>query len=283
MLDKGVVDEELLPGPFLYRVDLSYVGTHFNGWQTQLDGSGVQDHLERAVSTILRFPVKLTAASRTDSGVYAENQVAIFRSHRVIEELWFLHALQGVLHPDIGVASLREVPADFHPIRSAAAKLYCYRLWLGRSCSPFCTPYVWKVPARIDLDLVERALPDFVGSHDFTSMCAAGSSAVTRERNVLELRMVRRGRLVEIYVLGEGFLKQMVRNIVGTATDIGLGKLPQGSVGAILAAKDRRAAGVTAAASGLSLLKVSYDSSQSMEDLLKNRGTGLCFGLESWP
>jgi tRNA pseudouridine38-40 synthase len=202
--------------------------------------------------------VRLIAAARTDSGVHAEHQVAIFRTEVAPDERRWLKGLYGLLPASVGVTKLAACDPEFHPIVAATGKVYCYRIWLGAARNPFLVPFVWTMHRELDAAAMQRAARDLVGRHDFTSFCALDSSAKTRERTVTDVRIEARGPLIEVWVAGEGFLKQMVRNIVGTLVDVGAGKTAVDAVPGILAAKDRGAAGACAPAEGLTLVRIFY-------------------------
>jgi len=243
----------------LYRLTLGYVGGPFEGWQSQPGGTGVQDHLEKALRTMLRHDVRVAGASRTDSGVHAERQVASFRTAVPFDERKWLKSLQGLLPPEIGILEVGVAPADFHPAFSAAGKAYRYRLWLGVARNPFVLPYVWSLYQGLDAEVLAVEAQAFVGTHDYTSFCAADSGAKTRTRTVTEVAVHQSGPLVDVWVTGQGFLKQMVRTMVGTLVDIAQGRRPRGQVAEILACRDRTRAGQTAPALGLALVEVFYE------------------------
>lgn len=256
-----------------FRIDLSYVGTEFQGWQVQPEQNSVQDHLNRALSTALREEVKSLGSSRTDSGVHAEHQVATFSSSASFDRDILKRSLNALLPRGITVSRLSLVEGSFHPILDAKAKLYRYSLHLGTSVSPFVRDYVWHVHG-VDLGIVKSSLGRFQGRHDFTSFCAKDSSAKTFSRHILETYSYEEGEYFHIFILGEGFLKQMVRNIVGTLVDFGQGKLDPKSLDHILTSRNRNLAGRTAPAQGLSLLQVFYDTPHQIQEFL---GKAKCF------
>jgi len=242
-----------------YRLDLQYIGTPFLGWQTQPQGGSIQDHLEAALTTMLRHKVRITGAGRTDTGVHAEHQVATFTTPVPCDARAWTKSLHGLLPREIGVTSLRPVDSSFHPILAAQGKAYRYRVWTGITRNPWVDPYAWQVVPSLDLEAMQAAAQSLVGTYDFTSFCAVDSSAKTRERTVLRVHIARSGPLLEFWVIGRGFLKQMVRTMVGTLVDIGLGKYQSHAIDAMLEARDRRVAGRTAPAQGLTLVRVFYE------------------------
>lgn len=261
-----------------YRLDLRYIGTPFQGWQSQTNGSGIQDHLERALAIILRHPTRVIGASRTDSGVHAEHQVAIFRTAVPFDEIRWLKSLNGILPPEVGVTGVSAITPDFHPIYAAHGKAYRYRLWQGATRHPMLQPYVWTMHREVDIHAMCAAAPYLVGTHDFTSFCAVDSSAKTRTRHVLEVSVTEHGPLIDIWVVGKGFLKQMVRIMVGTLVEIGMGKRTPQDMEKILLAHDRKAAGITAPANGLTLVEIFYGDIWSAA-ALKER-IGMSFNLK---
>ncbi len=245
---------------FLYRLDLRYVGEPFNGWQSQTDGGSVQDHIEKVLERILSKKVRIIGASRTDSGVHAKHQVATFELESALDCNKMIGSMNALLPDSVGISSLVEVPKDFHPIGSSSAKVYRYQIWNARHRDPFLVPYVWHVMAELNLAEMVSASKYFIGLHDFSSFCASDSSAKTRKRRLLDLRIASSpDGLIECWFLGEGFLKQMVRSIVGTLVSVGLEKRRSDSIPDLILAKDRSKSGKTAPAHGLCLIQVVYD------------------------
>jgi len=260
-------------------MDLAYIGSAFQGWQSQPDGNTVQDALERALRTVLRHELRIMGASRTDTGVHAEHQVATFRSRKPIQCELVLRSLQALVPSTIGVLDLRPWSDDFHPILSAKSKVYRYRIWLGTPQNPFTRPYVWSIHQTLDIAALEEAARHLLGTHDFRSFCASDASVSTYDRTIFDVRWVKRGPLLEFYILGDGFLKQMVRSLVGTLVNVGLGKQKPGDINRILQAHDRRQAGQTAPAQGLSLLRIFYDVTETIPESLISGGAEFGFSL----
>ena len=263
-----------------YRLDLQYIGTPFLGWQSQPQGGSVQDHLEKALATMLRHPVRVTGAARTDTGVHAEQQVATFRTEVPYAERAWIKSLNGLLPKEIGIAGVRPVAHDFHPVLAARGKAYRYRVWCGVARNPWAVAHSWQVVTALDIGAMQRAAKEFVGTHDYTSFCALDSSAKTRERTVLAVDIISQGPLLEFWVIGHGFLKQMVRTMVGTLVDIGLGKFAADDLSGILAARDRRVAGRTAPAQGLALVQIFYEEIADSGDLRAQLVSGLSTKLQ---
>ena len=248
-----------------YRMDLLYKGTAYNGWQSQADGSAIQDILEKNLAVFLRHPLRLTGASRTDSGVHAMQQVATFDTDAAYDESRWMHSLRAMVPPDIGVWGIKPVPQEFNPVRGAVAKTYCYRIWIGKTNHPFLSDYAWRCFLPCNLALFESELSAFRGSHDFSGFCAADSSAKTRDRTVLDIQLRVVGDLLEVWILGTGFLKQMVRMMVGTAFQIGAGKVPLGSIARILESGEKGDSILSAPGAGLMLMKIDYEKPTPLE------------------
>jgi len=263
----------------LYRADLCYMGEGFHGWQSQKSKAGIQDAVEQALTTFLRHPVRVRAAARTDTGVHAQHQVAVFRTNAPFDARRWPLGINGLLPPRVRVTSVAEAAPDFHPILSSTGKAYRYRIWNASFVNPFFAPLLWQVHRDIDVKLMRRAARDFVGRHDFSSFCASDSSAKTRTREVWEIEIIDRRPLIEIWVSGEGFLKQMVRNMVGTLVAIGLGRLPVDSIPRLLSARDRRVAGKTAPGQGLTLVRIFYDKPPKLSRILADEAAGFTQGV----
>jgi len=241
------------------RIDLSYDGRNYHGFQSQPDGNTIQDEIERALAQAARQTVRITGASRTDSGVSAEHQVCtvevpeetdLFRLHR---------SLNGLLPKTIRIQSVELAEPGFHPGYLAKAKIYRYRIWLGDCLDPFCRPFVWEVKSGVDLERLSQVVSEFVGKHDFKAFSNAGTDVESTVREIYGVEVERRGKLLNIWILGDGFLKQMIRNIVGTSIDISSGKL-QCHVKDLLSNGVRTESGRTAPALGLQLVEILYGS-----------------------
>jgi len=242
-----------------YQAIVAYIGTQFSGFQSQPDGTAVQDHLERALRTILRVPkIRIRGASRTDRGVHAEKQVITFSAVAGLEPSRLWVQLNGVLPPDIRILSVSLAPADFSPL-SASAKVYRYRVWVGRCYNPMVAPFVWQVRGPLDVEVLRQETQAAVGRHNFTSFCSHDSHALTKDRTLLAVEVDGRGPLINIWIQGEGFLKQMIRILVGTWVEAAIGKRAAGEMAWLLGQKNRALAGITAPAKGLSLVDIFYD------------------------
>lgn len=242
-----------------YQLEVQYLGTDFSGWQSQADGSGIQDCIERALRTILARPCRVVGASRTDAGVHAKHQVAIFDSLTPLDCERLLTSLSALLPSSIGISSLRICPSHFHPIAQARAKAYCYRFWQGRSRDPFIEPYIYRVPKGLALANMLEGAKHFIGTHDFSAFCASDSGAKTRVRTILATEIREVGPVVEFWILGEGFLKQMVRIMAGTILQIGLGKRATNTIAELLQNGSRETSGPTLPGRGLTLERIFFE------------------------
>lgn len=239
-------------------MDLHYIGTHYQGWQSQPSGLTIQDQLETILAKVLQENVRVTGSSRTDAGVHARQQVACFRSTTNLSASRIHHALNRLLPSDIGIDALEICADDFHPIRDSVAKFYVYRLWRSRFRQAFKDPFVWTIHDDLDLKEMLRAARVLIGTHDFTSFSSVDSSAKTKVREIIDIRFQESGSQLEILFLGRGFLKQMIRNCVGALVEVGRAKKSVEMVAEILAVKDRTKAGIAAPAQGLCLEKIYF-------------------------
>jgi tRNA pseudouridine38-40 synthase len=229
------------------------------GWQRQGAGESIQGLVEGALSAIDGRAVTLHGAGRTDAGVHAVGQVATARIASPIED-WQLHrALNAHLPKTIRVTELTTVPDDFHARFSATGKTYEYRIWNGRTMPPFIRNYAWHVIERLDLSLMQEASRAIPGEHDFAAFRSARSLNHTTVREITRAAWRNEGAQTLVFeIAGKGFLRYMVRSLVGTLVEIGRGQRPAGDIARLLAAPDRSQAGRTAPARGLFLMKVDY-------------------------
>jgi tRNA pseudouridine38-40 synthase len=247
------------------KLILAYDGTEFSGWQVQPECSTVQGSLASAIGRITGEKVLPQGSGRTDAGVHALAQVATFATESVIPAANLAIALNDVLPAAVRVLEAREVPNEFHARKSARAKTYRYRMYRNAICPPFLARYVWHYPYPLDEGPMFAAAPLIEGEHDFTSFAAVDPDrGLERDegsnvRKVFSSMWRRDGDELIYEIRGSGFLHHMVRNLVGTFLLAGKGTLKPHEVTTILEAKNRAAAGATAPASGLYLVKVEYD------------------------
>lgn len=241
------------------RMTLAYVGTAYAGWQVQPRRVTIQGLLERTLASMLDEPIRLVGAGRTDAGVHALGQVANFATSRTIPLYGLRRGLNARLPESLRVLAVDEVPEGFNARSDARGKEYRYRISTAEVLSPFDAPFVTPIFASLDAGAMAMAARRLVGRHDFTSFCRADSTIENRERTITWSRVSAEGTTLTYDVRGDGFMRHMIRTIVGTLVDVGRGRLPPEDVDAILAARDRRRAGVCMPARGLTLMKVHYD------------------------
>lgn len=242
-----------------FRFILEYDGTDFDGWQQQGTRRTVQGCVASALETIVGAPVKLRGSGRTDSGVHAEGQVANARLDTRIDVGSLRRALNANLPDDVVVREVEVVADDFDARRRARSKHYVYRVWNHPVRSPLRVRHAWWVRGALDVEAIRKASPALVGRHDFASFQGAGSAVKTTVRTLAraDVRGGPRGEIVFDFE-GDGFLRYMVRNLVGTLVDVGRGVREVGDIPGIVEARDRAAAGPTAPAHGLTLVSVDY-------------------------
>ena len=237
---------------------LAFDGSGFCGWQVQPNGPTVQQSLELAIERVTGAHSRITGCSRTDAGVHAREFVCNFHTQSNIACTKLPAALNFYLPPQIAVCSCREAPETFHARYDCVAKTYRYHIHNTGIRDPFLLGRATLEPFYLDANMLHAQAQAFLGTHDFTSFCAAGSSVKTHERTVTRFDVERNGNDVYFFVQADGFLYNMVRIMTGTLVDIAKGKLAPGSIPAILQAKGRTQAGVTAPPEGLMLWKVEY-------------------------
>jgi tRNA pseudouridine38-40 synthase len=244
------------------RLTLAYDGTEFFGWQFQPDCRTVQGTLEAALHQITQETIRVAGSGRTDAGVHALGQVVSFQTASRLSPAVLMKALNAVLPEDVAVLDLAEAPSGFHAIRDAVRKRYRYLIHDGRVPDVFRRRYAWHSFRRLDADAMQRAALALVGRHDFRSFETQGTPRESTVRTVFEL-CVRRGEspnhdLVTFEIEADGFLYNMVRTIVGTLVQVGRGARSETWPAEVLAARDRRLAGMTAPPQGLFLVEVEY-------------------------
>ena len=245
-----------------FKAIVAYHGKAYLGWQFQVQGPTIQSELERALKTITQTDTRITSSGRTDSGVHALGQVVGFGVDTDLEPAKLRRALNGNLPQDIRVLELELSREDFDAIRDAVKKRYRYFIQDGRLQDPFLNDRAWYLPQRLDEVLMQEAADLLRGEHDFASYQTSGSPRATTVRTIHDFTVRRQaGQLcdpVVIEVEANGFLYNMVRNLVGTIAEVGLGKKPKEWPFNIIAEKDRKLAGQTAPAQGLFLVSVDY-------------------------
>jgi len=243
---------------------ITYDGTDFCGWQKQKEHKhaselpSIQETIEQALSRVFNEPITLSGSGRTDTGVHALAQVAHFITERPLPKdlCW---ALRGHLPSSVVVKAAWLVPMEFHATLSATHKTYRYKVWNKPRASALLHRYSWWIRRPLDIDFLNEAAKFLVKNQDFRSFQSTGTEVKSTIREVLSARWVRKSNgLLEFEITGRGFLKQMVRNIVGTQIDLYIrGESPSKMV-EILESKDRRKAGTTAPPQGLFMYRVYY-------------------------
>ena len=240
------------------RLDICYDGTRYRGWQ-RLPGveNTLQGKLEQALSRILEEPIEISGSGRTDAGAHALGQVASFHCKSEMSCQEILTQLRRYLPEDVGIYSCKDVAPRFHARLNAKEKTYCYRVWNSSEPCVFQRKYVHILPETLDLMAMERAAAHFLGEHDFSAFCANKKMKKSTIRRIDEFQILRKGDELQFLVTGNGFLYNMVRILVGTLLEVGLGKREADSIPALFGAK-REEAGFLVPAQGLCLMEVKY-------------------------
>jgi len=252
-----------------FKILLAYDGTAYHGWQVQKEEVTIQGIIERSLAEITGEHTRVVASSRTDAGVHALGQVASFRTRAPLSPVIFKRALNAMLPQDIRVLKIGKVAESFNPRRDARKKRYCYYIENQAEESAFLHNYCWNVRIPLNLNDMRRAARMLMGTHDFSSFMGTGSVVKSPVREIVaiqiksieELKFMQarfRGEYIQIKIEADGFLRHMVRNIVGTLVEIGRARMQPDVMREILASHDRRNAGPTAPARGLFLEKVMY-------------------------
>ena len=238
---------------------LEYDGTAYSGWQRQANGLSIQQVVEEAIGRIVGQEVQVEGSGRTDAGVHALGQVAHCRLHSRIPVRNLLLGINSLLPPDIALLALEEAPLTFHARFDALRKSYIYRI-CNRLVRPALERYhSWFIWTPLDLSAMREAAQVFLGKHDFTSFCSTHTGSSDRVRTVYSLTVEQNpGGTILIFLEANGFLRYMVRTIVGALVEVGKGKTSPADLAVILAAKDRRLAGLTVPPQGLYLKDVTY-------------------------
>ncbi len=247
------------------KLVIGYDGTDFSGWQRQKNSRTIQGEIEHFLNRMTREDILLNGAGRTDAGVHAEGMVAHFHTASTISCDDFLHSLNSMLSGAIRIFSAEEVASSFHARFSAIGKKYQYDFYIGKIHPPRLRLHTLHVTATLDFNAIQQGLTIIAGTHDFSSFENSGSrdKSVCSGRGAIRtiheaLLLQTSSELFSLQFTGDGFLRNMIRNLVGTLIQVGRGKTTPQEFAAILAAKDRNMAGPTAPAHGLWLKKVLY-------------------------
>ena len=248
-----------------YKLLIQYDGTDFHGWQVQENQRTVQGELERALSLIENAEVKVAGSGRTDAGVHAEGQVASVQIGRKFTSDKLRNAINGNVWRDVRILNAEKADDDFHARFSAKGKTYIYRTINAPVISPFWNRFAHHEARPLDVGKMNETARLFLGEHDWTAFSAANSDAETRVRTISDFSVESfwdkraNASLIEFRITGNGFLRYMVRSIVGTMLEVGRGEKDSDTIQTAIVSGNRELAGITAPANGLTLVKVYYD------------------------
>ncbi len=241
------------------KLVVAYDGTNYHGWQVQDNGITIEEVLNRTISELVQEDIKVIGASRTDAGVHACGNVAVFDTESRIPGDKFSFALNQRLPEDIRIQESCEVDADFHPRFADTVKTYEYNILNRRFELPSKRLYAAFCYYPMDIERMNQAAAYLVGEHDFKSFCSAGAQVQTTVRTIYAVNVTKEDDMVHIRITGNGFLYNMVRIIAGTLMQVGTGLMEPEQVKEILEARDRSKAGPTAVAKGLTLVEIRYE------------------------
>jgi tRNA pseudouridine38-40 synthase len=249
-----------------YRLLIQYDGTDFHGWQVQENDRTIQGELERVIGMLADSEVAVAGSGRTDAGVHAEGQVAnVHLSGGRFTPERLKHAINGNMWRDIRILKCEKAPDDFHARFSARGKTYIYRVMNAPVMSPFWRRYAHHESRPLDIPRMTDAARLFLGEHDWTAFASAKADGESRVRNVLDFSVDShwddraQGLMIEFRISASGFLRYMVRSVIGTMLEVGRGEKDSDTIQTAIVTGDRDLAGKTASAHGLTLLKVDYE------------------------
>lgn len=237
---------------------LSYDGTRYKGWQRLPGEVTIQGKLEAALSRILGETIEVSGSGRTDAGAHAVGQVASFHCESQMDCSSLLAQLRRYLPEDIGIESCTEASPRFHARLNAVTKTYCYRIWRSSAPCVFQRNFVYRFQEPLDLDAMRKAASTLLGTHDFLSFCSNKKFKKSSVRTIYRLDIIEDGSELRFLVTGDGFLYNMVRILVGTLLEVGMGRRSPDEIPQIVAARNRELAGYTVPAQGLCLMEVTY-------------------------
>ena len=241
------------------RLFIAFQGTHYAGWQSQRNGKTLQEIFEASLAKILKEKTVLHGSSRTDAGVHAKAFVAHFKTKTYLTDSKIKDALNHYLPKDVVVLSAKTTEDSFHARFDAAFKTYQYEIWNHRTRPAFDkAPFALWMTQKLDVKLMRKGAKALLGKHDFNAFRDSGKEERQTVKTLKRLVITRKSQTILIKITGDGFLKHMVRIIVGTLIDVGRKKIPPQKIPAILRSGDRRLAGPTVKSHGLTLLKVTY-------------------------
>lgn len=238
---------------------VAYDGTDYCGWQVQPNGDTIEGQLNKHLSELLGEPITVIGASRTDSGVHALCNLAVFDTQARMPAEKISYALNQRLPEDIKIQKSEEVAADFHPRKVATRKTYEYKIYNAQFPNPTMRLYSHFTYVPMDAEKMQEAAKHFVGEHDFAAVSTFKPEVESTVRTIYDLSVTREGDLITIRVTGNGFLYNMVRIIAGTLMEVGRGRMEPSFIPEMLASGDREKAGPTAPAQGLTLVSYTFE------------------------
>ncbi len=259
------------------KLIVAYDGTNYCGWQIQKNGITIEEVLNKALTNLLKEPVVVTGASRTDSGVHSEGNVAVFETENRMPADKICFALNQRLPDDIRVLQSEEVPLDYHPRKHNCIKTYEYKILNRKIDMPTMRLYTHFCYFPLDVEKMKQGAAYLVGEHDFKSFCTVRTQVEETVRTIYSLTVDKTGDLITIRISGSGFLYNMVRIIAGTLMKVGMGVYPPEHVEEILDARDRNAAGPKAAAKGLTLISLQFE--EELETVIEGENKYWCYRL----
>lgn len=244
---------------FNYKLTIQYDGTRYKGWQRLGGGENtIQGKIEHVLTEMVGTDVEITGCSRTDAGVHAIMQVANFKTSQKYTEVEVKKFLNRYLPQDIVITQVELVPERFHSRYHAKDKTYLYKIWNEEHSNPFERKLSMHVEKKLDVALMKQAAQHFIGEHDFTAYSNAKGKKKSNVKEISSIKIEENSGFIEIRVTGTGFLYNMVRKIVGTLIEVGLGQIEATAIPAIILAKERNQTGMMALANGLFLERVEF-------------------------
>lgn len=237
---------------------VAYDGTNYHGWQIQPNGETIEGVLNRCLSELMQENIEVIGASRTDSGVHAMGNIAVFDTQSLIPPEKIAYALNARLPEDIKIQDSKEVDINFHPRHCDSRKTYEYRIYNATFPMPTKRLYSYFTYVPLNVERMREAAAFFVGTHDFKSFCSVDTQVENTVRQIESVELIQSDNQIVIKVIGRGFLYNMVRIMAGTLMEVGRGNLKPQDIERILEAKDRAAAGPTAPACGLTLIRYEF-------------------------
>lgn len=237
---------------------IEFDGSAYAGWQYQANGRSIQQQVEQALTAVCGTSVRIHSSGRTDAGVHARAMVAHFKTGHLLPMNAYIHGVNRFLPRDVAIRDVRRVSDRFHARFSAQGKWYRYSLYCASVRSPLRDRYHWQIRKPLDFSRMEEAAGYFVGEHDFSAFRGSGCTAKRTRRRIDSINLTREADLIFIDVRGSGFLRHMVRMMVGTLVEVGVAKREPADVRRLLLQKDNRETRLTAPAQGLCLMQVDY-------------------------